>query len=259
LFGARVAACIGGRKTRGQALMDEPTEQNRIRLMLVDEQALFRASLSRFLAAQPDLEVAGDCGTSAEALEVLKGSTVDVVLVDFDADSEHGTDFISAARQAGYQGRFLVVAGSPDVRNSAMALKFGASGIFLKSETPDHLLQAIKLVGSGGIWIDRTIIQLLADQLIDRGNRAAVHKFSDSLEKDEHDVLLGILGGLTNRKIGDSMGLTESNVKNIVQRLFNRAGVRTRGQLVRAALEGSLGAAHELFKRQPHHLPNGRH
>jgi DNA-binding NarL/FixJ family response regulator len=161
---------------------------------------------------------------------------VDVVLLDFEVGPDHGTDFISAARQAGYQGRFLIVAGLADVRNSAIALKLGASGVFLKSEAPDRLVQAIRLVSDGGIWVDPKIIQLLADQSIHTPDLPS----SGPLADRERNVLQGILEGLSNRKIGDHLGLSESAVKNIVQQLFTRAGVRTRSQLVRAALEGSL-------------------
>lgn len=70
-------------------------------------------------------------------------------------------------------------------------------------------------------------------------------------------MLLGILGGLTNRKIGDNMGLSGSSVKYVVQRLFGKAGVKTRSQLVRVALEGSPGAAQEFIKRRPSEMPNG--
>jgi hypothetical protein len=60
-----------------------------------------------------------------------------------------------------------------------------------------------------------------------------------------------VLGGLSNRKIGDRMQLSESRVKNIVQCLFNKASVRTRGQLVRVAMDGSWDAARDLLKRLP--------
>lgn len=236
--------------------MNEQIQESRIRLLLLDGIGLFRASLGRFLASEADLEVAGECGTSAEALEALAreagtGSTVDLVLLDFDIGAEHGNDFISAARQAGYQGRFLIVAGSADVQNSAIALKLGASGIFLKSDAPDRLVQAIRLVANDGIWVDKQIIQMLADQFIDRYPRFDEATSAGSLHGLERNVLLGIVEGHTNRRIGESLGLTESKVKNVVQRLFGRAGVKTRGQLVRAALEGSLGVAQELIKR--HH------
>jgi DNA-binding NarL/FixJ family response regulator len=226
--------------------MNDETQHSRIRLILLDNHGLFRASLGHLLAAEPDLEVAGGCGASSEALELLKTTTVDIVLLDFDVGTEHGNDFIEAARQTGYQGRFLIVAGSADVQHSAMALKFGASGIFLKSDTPDHLLQAIRIVGNGGTWVDRGILQLLADHSIDRYPRIEHQKSGASLEDRERDVLQGIVEGLTNRKIGDNVGVSESCIKNVVQRLFQKAGVNTRSQLVRAALDGSLDTTLEI-------------
>jgi two-component system, NarL family, nitrate/nitrite response regulator NarL len=236
--------------------MKDQIQESRIRLVLLDSHGLFRMSLSRLLASEPDLAVASECGTSAEALEVLNTSAVDVVLLDFDVGSEHGTDFISAARQAGYDGRFLIVAGSADVWNAAMALKRGASGIFLKSDTPERLLQAIRIVGKGGNWVDQGILQLLADQSIDRYPRLEDHRSEPSLEDRERKVLRGIVDGLTNRKIGLNMGLSESCIKNVVQHLFSKAGVNTRGQLVRVALEGWLGDPHESIKRQPNGMLN---
>jgi two-component system response regulator DevR len=148
--------------------MHEQTAENRIRLVLVDDQVLFRASLARFLATQPGLELAGECGTAAEALEILNGSPVDIILSDLDLRTESGDDLISAARTAGFQGRFLIVAGSLAARELAAAIKLGASGIFLKSESLDRLVQAIMLVASGAVWIDQKVIQLLADRLVDR-------------------------------------------------------------------------------------------
>ena len=236
--------------------MSDQVQERRIRLVLLDDHALFRASLSRLLASEPDLEVAGECGTSAEAMEILKGSTVDIVLLDFDVGTEHGNDFISAGRQSGYEGRFLIVAGSANVRNSAIALKLGASGVFLKSESPERLVQAIRLVGSGGIWVDQKIIQLLVDQSINRYPALEAQEFRGPLEDRERNVLMGILGGLTNRMIGRNMGLSESNVKNIVQRLFGKAGVKTRGQLVRVACEGSLDAGPPNTQRQSSEMVN---
>src|SRR5580658_7358647 len=148
--------------------MSKQVLDHRIRIVLVDQLGLFRASLARFLASEPDFEVVGECGTAAEALGLLKGSTPDVILLDFEVGAERGTDFMSAARQANYQGHFLILAGAPDVMKSAHSLKVGASGIFLKSGPPESLLRAIKVVADGGMWVDPKVIQLLADQLIDQ-------------------------------------------------------------------------------------------
>src|SRR5579863_4667232 len=141
---------------------------DRTRLLLLDDHGLFRASVGHFLASEPGFEVTGVCGASNEALEVLKASPADVVLLEFDLGAEQGNAFISTARRAGYKGRFLFVAGAPDVRNSALALKLGASGIFLKSDAPERLLQAIRTVANGEVWVDQRVIQLLAEQLVER-------------------------------------------------------------------------------------------
>ena len=177
-----------------QVFMNDQTQQNRIRLVLLDDHGLFRASLGRLLASEPDIAVASECCTPAEALEALKSLAVDMVLLDFDVGTEQGNDFIDAARQAGYKGRFLIVAGSANLRSSAMALKLGASGIFLKSDTPDHLVQAIRIVENGGTWVDRGILQLLAEHSIDGHPLLGDQKPGASLEDRERKVLGGIVG-----------------------------------------------------------------
>jgi DNA-binding NarL/FixJ family response regulator len=229
--------------------VNQPTHENRIRLVLLDDQALFRASLGRLLASEPGFEVVGECGNSAEALEILSASPVDVVLLDSDCATQDGDGFMSAARRNGYQGCFLIVAEAADARSSAMAITLGASGIFLKSEPPHRLVQAITLVANGAVWLDQSTIRLLADQSVERflqlDGRGSVSPLTDREQK----VLLGILAGLSNKKIGENLGLSEGSVKTSVQQLFYRSGVRTRSRLVRAALEGSLGTAQALMRR----------
>jgi two-component system, NarL family, nitrate/nitrite response regulator NarL len=229
--------------------MNEQIDVHPIRLVILDQLGLFRVSLGRLLASEQGFEVAGECATPAEALAILARVPIDLILLDFDVCTEHGGDFISAARAAGYQGRFLIVAGSLDARKSALALKLGASGIFLKSEAPDRLLHAIRVVYEGEVWIDHRVVQLLADELIDRYPKLDGNFNGSPLDDRERQVLTGIVGGLSNRKIGDKMGLSESSVKNVVQRLFSKAGVKTRSQLVRIALAESLSEAGKM--REP--------
>ncbi len=218
--------------------MSQPTEKVRI-LLQFEDHALFRLSLARFLESIDDFEIAGESSTAANALEILGASPVDVVLLECDSEMQRGCDFIASAREAGYRGRFLIVAAASSPRLIATVLRLGASGVFLQSEAPDRLAQAIRLVANGEIWIDPKIIQSMAEQLIDRPARNSRPVSQQVLEEREQTVLLGILEGLTNRKIGLGMGLSEASVKNIVQRLFGKAGVKTRSQLVRVALDGA--------------------
>ena len=225
--------------------MSEPKEKDRIRLLLVDEQALFRASLSRLLAMQPGLEVAGESGKAAEALEILAASPVDVVLLGAEHATEGERGFIAQARKGGHRGQFLIVAAGVDAGSVALAIRMGASGIFLKSEAPERLIQAIQLVAQGAVWFDQRILRNLLDQ--PTGWPGQMRRERGALSDRERKVLLGVLSGLTNRKIGSNLGLSESAVKSAVQHLFQKSGVRTRSQLVRAALEGSLGAGLSPF------------
>src|SRR5215471_10891242 len=82
---------------------------------------------------------------------------------------------------------------------------------------------------------------MLAEQFIDRYPHFDGQGSRGVREDRERKVLLGILEGLTNKRIGDNLGLPETSVKHLVQRLFGKAGVKKRSQLVRVALEGSLG------------------
>jgi DNA-binding NarL/FixJ family response regulator len=196
----------------------------------------------------------GECAGSAEALEILGALPVDVVLLDFGCVTQGGDDFMSEARRKGYQGRFLIVTEAVDARRSAIAIGLGASGVFLRSESPDRLVRAIELVASGAVWLDETIIRLLADQSIGKLPRSEDSDSGNLLPDREQKVLLGVLGGLSNKKIGANLGISESTVKAALQRLFLKTGVRTRSQLVRVALEGSLKTAKGLMR----HLRNAK-
>src|SRR5271155_800760 len=221
-----------------------------LRLCLVHQRVLFRESLARLLASEPGIELVAECATPAEALGVLNGSVVDVVLLDL--SGEGGADFISAARHAGYTGKFLVVTSTVDAASSALALRLGASGIFLESNSSTRLLQAVRLVASGEAWLDQSLIQLLAGayrrgypQLEDPHLRLA------ALTGRQQTVVQGVVDGLSNRRIADRLGISEGTVKSTLQQLFARVGVRTRSQLVRAALEGALGHSGETAKQEP--------
>ena len=222
--------------------MDGPANTQRIRLLLLDDHVLFREGLSRLLASEPDFEMVGNCGTSAEAMEVLKDSPVDLVLLDFDLGEDHGSQFIAAARRAGYEGKILMVTAGMDAAESSIALQLGASGIFLKHNSPVTLAKAIRLVASGEMWVDQRVIHLMADGIHQREG-GTFHKV---LTEREQQVLRGIFEGLTNKEIAGRLGVSEGAVKATLQQLFQKTRVRTRSQLVRIALESSLGTTRRL-------------
>ncbi len=208
-----------------------------IRLLLIDDHILFRDGLSRLLALEPDLEVVGGCGNIAEALLVLSRTKIDILLLDFDLGDDQGNHFLSSFRNAGYKGKVLMVTAGMTAKESSSALHRGVSGIFLKHNSPGTLAKAVRQVMAGEIWVDPKVIQLMADRV----DQPETETASPLLTEREQAVLRGIFEGYTNKEIGGQLGVSDGAVKATLQQLFQKTGVRTRSQLVRIALEGTLG------------------
>ena len=200
---------------------------DRIALLLLHPQTLFRTSLARLLAAERDFELIADFGNVEDALAGLADAKPDVILLDFGI----WPDLVPRAQDGGYDGKFLAIAEEVDAVPCVRALSRGISGVVLGCESPTRLVQAIRVVASGAAWVDRDVIQFLADRYPHHEDVRL-----DALPEREQAVLRGILSGLTNRKIADHIGASESTVKATLQQLFDKTGVRTRSQLVRFML-----------------------
>lgn len=214
--------------------MPEPQAHRRIRLILLDDHLLFRESLARLLALEEDFELVAQCTSPAEAMKRLTRPGIDVILVDIGIARE----FLPGFQKMRYPGKCLVIARDLQAAGSALVLKYGAAGIFLESDSSSRLVQAIRLVASGEAWVDQKVVHLLAERYPHFEAR-----WPSALSEREQSVLRGVVDGLSNKKIGDEIGVSESTIKAAVQQLFRKAGVRTRSQLVRVALEGPPAAA----------------
>ena len=200
-----------------------------IRALLVDDHSLFRESVARVLGMEPDLEVE-HCGSIREALAILARQTFDLVLLDHDLGGERASQFLPAARQGGFAGRVLVVTAWVSGTEARRLLQQGVAGIFLKQSPLEDLTAAIDAVMNGGNWIDKA---LAAREESPAGTESSAPQFNDRQRK----VLRFVLEGLSNKEIAWRLQISESYVKAILQSLFQKTGVRTRGQLVRVAFE----------------------
>ena len=200
-----------------------------IRALLVDDHALFRESVSQVLALEPLLEIE-HCASIREALELLAQHPFDLVLLDHDLGGERASQFLPAARQIGFEGRVLVVTAWVSDTEARRLLRQGVAGIFLKQRPLKELSQAIRAVASGGAWLDSSFAH--------GEGEAAEGQSSPPLFSDrQRKVLRFVLEGLSNKEIAWRLQISESYVKAILQGLFQKTGVRTRGQLVRVAFE----------------------
>src|ERR1700674_3391832 len=180
-----------------------------IQLLLVDDHILFRESLRRLLTAEADFDVVGDCGTTSEACAIVERCTIDVILLDFDLAGTPASECIPALRRAGYEGQILMVTAGMTADESSTALKLGASGIFLKHNSPSMLTRAIRLVAGGATWVDQRAMQLMAE----RTDQPAVTFGRELLTEREQRVLQNVFEGLGNKEIGTCIGVSESAVK----------------------------------------------
>lgn len=205
-----------------------------VRLLIVDDHALFREGLVRLLTAEAGFRVVAKCAHLADAVEVLDREPVDVVLLDFDLDTEQGSRLVEEIRRRELPTRVLMVTAGMTRQGMLDILNRGAAGIFLKYSQPSQLAEAIRRVMAGEMWIDPGAVKPIVESAVRTANKEAAQF---TLTTREKDVLRGVLEGASNKIIADMLHVSESSVKATLQQLFTKTGVRTRGQLVRIALE----------------------
>jgi two-component system nitrate/nitrite response regulator NarL len=204
-----------------------------VRILLIDDHALFRESVARLLDAEPGFEVVGDCSSSAEAIRILKSREVDMILLDLDLGTERGSDLLEKLRAESFTGKVLLVTAGVNQNEVPNLIRKGISGIFMKHGSPALLIQGIREAMEGRAIFEQDMLR----RSLDTDEQSEVRQAADRLSERERQVLSFILEGLANKQIADRLQISESAVKASLQQLFAKTGVRTRSQLVRIALE----------------------
>ncbi|TYK51143.1 response regulator transcription factor [Actinomadura decatromicini] len=212
-----------------------------IRVALVDDQELVRAGFRMVLDAQPDIEVVGEAGDGVQALELLRGTRADVVLMDVRMPRMDG---IEATRNvvAG-SGPKVVILTTFDLDEYAFAaIKAGAGGFLLKDAGPAQLIEAIKSVHSG----DAVVAPSTTKRLLDRfavhlpDAEAKANGALESLTDREGEVLRLVARGMSNAEIAARLYVSEATVKTHMGRILMKLGLRDRVQAVVFAYETGL-------------------
>ena len=209
------------------------TAPKTVRILLIDDHALFRESVARLLDAEPGFEVVGDCSSSAEALRILKSREVDMILLDLDLGTERGSDLLEKVRVESFTGKILLVTAGVNQSEVPNLIRKGISGIFMKHGSPALLVQGIREAMEGRAIFEQDMLR----RSLETNEQSEVRQAADKLSERERQVLSFILEGLANKQIADRLQISESAVKASLQQLFAKTGVRTRSQLVRIALE----------------------
>lgn len=198
-----------------------------LRVAIVEGQALIRDSLANLLQSWPEIEICGAYGDLTEACEGVRATAPDLVLIDLDSSAGPDQDFIRWAEQCEVHSRILVLASEIAPAAVRRLLLLGARGVFLKSRAGAGLEEAIRKVAEGEVFLDPAFARLA---------KSPRHARGDALTAREEQVLRRICVGFGNKQVAGDLGISESAVKSTMQRLFQKFGVRSRSQLVRAAL-----------------------
>ncbi|WP_083999421.1 response regulator [Actinomadura kijaniata] len=212
-----------------------------IRVVLVDDQELVRAGFTMVLDAQPDIEVVGEAGDGAAAVELLRSTTADVVLMDVRMPRMDGIEATRRIVAAG--GPKVIILTTFDLDEYAFAaIKAGAGGFLLKDAGPAQLIEAIRAVHSGDAVVAPSTTKRLLDRFalhLPDEERAAPGAL-ETLTEREREVLLQVARGLSNAEIAECLYVSEATVKTHMGRILMKLNLRDRVQAVVFAYETGL-------------------
>jgi two-component system nitrate/nitrite response regulator NarL len=203
-----------------------------IRLLLVDDHAMFRDGLARMLNMERDFSVVGQANSATEALAILAKTNPTIVLLDVDLGPERGIDFVRVARTSGFAGPILVVTAGMSDQEAVRLVQAGIAGIIHKQHSTDELCSTIRRVAGGEVCLEQSYLAPLFRSI----DRTRAPKRPSLTDRDK-TVMRSVLQGLTNREIAGRINVSEGAVKASFRHVCQKLGVRTRIQLVKVTLE----------------------
>jgi DNA-binding NarL/FixJ family response regulator len=207
-----------------------------IRVLLVDDQELFRSGLAVIIDSQPDMTVVGQAGNGVDAIRLVEEARPDVVLMDVrmpEMDGVEATRQLFAPAAASRRSRALRVLVLTTFNlddRAATAIRYGASGFLLKDITPGHLQSAIRTVYAGNAVLAPDDLHKLLDGKV-RAEQDVPSAYAAMTDK-ERAVFALVAEGLSNAEIAERLYLGESTVKTHVGAILRKLGLRDRVQIV---------------------------
>lgn len=209
-----------------------------IRVVLVDDQALFRAGIRMLVASQPDMEVVGEAGDGREALSVVAGARPDVVLMDIRMPVMDGLAATAELLKQPNPPRVVMLTTFDLDEAAARAIQQGASGFLLKDADPEFLLAAIRTVDSGSSVIAASATRELFAHFTSE-TKPVPAAYADLTDR-EREIFALAARGLSNSEIASREFLSEATVKTHISRILSKLVLRDRVQLVVFAFEHGL-------------------
>ncbi len=208
-----------------------------VRVLIVDDQTLFRSGLARLLATQPGLQVVGEAGDGAEAVQLVQRLDPDVVLMDIRMPEVDGIEATRRIVRARPDVRVLVLTSFHTDAYVLDALRSGASGYVLKDSTIEAISSSIQAVIGSERVVSGPIAQRMVGMLT--GGLPA-REFYDGLTAREVEVLKMIASGMPNKRIAYKLGISEKTVRNHISHIYEKLEIYDRSQAVLYAVRKGL-------------------
>ncbi len=209
-----------------------------IRTLVVDDHALVRRGIRSLLEQSAHIVVAGEGASGDEALMLAAALAPDVILMDLKMPGMNGLDATRVLTSERPPRKVIVLSGHGTTRWVRRALRAGAHGYVLKTETAANLEQAVTDVHAGGRWFSADVQSVIAGLVLDPGSMQADPL--DRLTQRQRTVLQLVAEGYTNRQIAAALGITESTVDTHRTELMRRLGLHDVTAVVRFACEEGL-------------------
>ncbi|MFC0528932.1 response regulator [Phytohabitans kaempferiae] len=203
-----------------------------ISVLLVDDHPVVRAGIRGMLAGEPDIAVAGEAASGAEAVAVVRAAPPDVVLMDLRMPGLDGAQATAQVLAASPRTRVVVLTTYETDADILRAVEAGAAGYLLKDSSRDDLVNAVRIAARGGTVLAPSV----ASRLLHRVRRPQ----HEALSPREVEVLRLVARGLSNVEIGRALHIAEATVKTHLLRAFAKLGVSDRTAAVTTAMAEGL-------------------
>jgi DNA-binding NarL/FixJ family response regulator len=234
-----------------------------IKIILVDDHAVFRKALSFVLAHQEDMQVVAQAGTLHDAREVLHDNPVDIAVVDLSLPDGDGVDLIRDLRHANPHAAILVLSASDRRRDFARAVEAGASGICQKTADVNDVLSAIRRLAHGESLLGPAeVIDYLRMAGEERQRDWAAQGRLSQLTRREREVLIALADGLSDKDIGERLAVSPETIRSHMVSIFAKLNVDSRLQALLFAMRHGAINLDQLSARSgemPNVAPGGSH
>ena len=206
------------------------------RILLVDDHEIVRTGLRELLQLEPDLEIAGEAATSAEAMTLLRDAKCDLVLLDVSLPDRSGVDTLKLIRVAYPELPVLVLSAYPEEQYAINLLRAGANGYVKKDAPGGEIVRAIRAVVQKGRYISAAVSEMLVSQLDPKTDRP-VHQ---DLSEREFQVLCKIASGRTVSQIADELFISVKTVSTYRSRILEKMKMSSNAELTHYAVKNGL-------------------